>query len=193
MAIHRVTTVWSGFPGAPGYSNFFFTGDGSGGAAAESRSRVVGFFSEINDLLPSDVQFLVEGEVAVLDELTGSITGYIMAEPGAVPGSGGLAGGYSAASGAVVTWNTAGVVNGRRVRGRTFVVPLGGAAYQSDGSLSASAIGTLQAGAEELVGTGFDSGFGVWSRPGTSGGGSFWEVNGYRVPDMAAVLRSRRD
>ena len=193
MAIHRVTTVWTGFPGAPGYSNFFFSGDGSAGAATESRSRVAAFFNEANDILPSEVNYLVEGEVAVLDEQTGSVSDYIMVQPDAQPGFGALTGGYSAASGAVVTWNTAGVRNGRRVRGRTFLVPLGGAAYQSDGSLSASAIGTLNSAAEELVGTGFDSGFGVWSRPGTSGSGSFYEVTVFRVPDMAAVLRSRRD
>ena len=193
MAIHRVTTTWRGFPGAPGYSNFFFSGDGSGGEATTSRSRVVSFFAEVNSILPSDVEFLVEGEVAVIDEQTGSLTDYIMAAESPVAGTGGLSGGYSAASGAVVTWNTNGVVNGRRVRGRTFIVPLGSTAYQSDGTLSSSAISTLQDGAEALVGTGFDSGFGVWSRPGTSGAGSFWEVTGYRVPDMAAVLRSRRD
>lgn len=193
MAIHRVTVTWSGFPGAPGYTNFFFTGDGSGGAAAASRSRVVGFFNEANVLLPIDVSFVIEGEVAVIDELTGSVTDYIAVVSDPAPGNGGMSGGYSAASGAVVTWNTAGVVNGRRVRGRTFIVPLGGGAYQSDGSLSSTTISTLQDAATELVGNGFDSGFGIWSRPKASAPGTFWEVNGFRVPDMSAVLRSRRD
>lgn len=193
MAIHRITTVWSGFQGGPGYTNFFFTGDGSGGAAADSRAQVVAFFNGIANSLPSDVVWTVEGEAAVIDEVTGSITGYVMAEENPTPGGGGMSGGYSAASGAVVTWNTAGVVNGRRVRGRTFVVPLGGGAYQSDGTLATTTIAALQDAASALVGTLFDSGFGVWSRPGTSGGGTFWEVTGFRVPDMSAVLRSRRD
>lgn len=193
MAIHRITTVWSGFQGAPGYSNFFFTGDGGGGEATESRERVRGFFNGIRSLLPVGVQYTVQGEAAVIDQVSGSITGYIMVEPEPVTGGGTQVGGYSAATGAVVTWNTAGVVNGRRVRGRTFVVPLGGSTYQNDGTLLPATISTLQEGADALVGTGFDSGFGVWSRPGTSGGGTFWEVTGFRVPDMSAVLRSRRD
>ena len=193
MAIHRITTVWTGFQGAPGYSNFFFTGDGSGGQAEESRNRVLAFWNAMNDLLPSDVSILTEGEAAVVDEQTGQITGYelVAQDPGAGSGQSQL--GYSAASGAVVTWTTAGVVNGRRVRGRTFLVPLGGGAYQSDGSLTGDTISTLNEAAGEMVGDAFDSGFGIWSRPGTSGAGSFWEVTGFRVPDMAAVLRSRRD
>lgn len=193
MAIHRVTVLWTGFQGAPGYSNFFFTGDGSGGAAADSRTRVSDFFNELATLLPSDVEYVTEGEVATLDEQTGSVTGYIMVNPDPSPGSGGSGGGYSAASGAVVTWNTNGVRNGRRVRGRTFLVPLGGGAYQSDGTLETSTIAQIQGAADELVGTGFDSGFGVWARPGASGDGGFYEVTGFRVPDMSAVLRSRRD
>lgn len=193
MAIHRVTVVWSGFQGAPGYSNFFFTGDGGAGAATESRDRVRAFFNEVNDILPSEVQFVVEGEVAVIDQENGEITGYIMVDPEPVTGFGGLAGGYSAASGAVVTWNTAGVRNGRRVRGRTFIVPLGGGAYQSDGTLLGTTVTTLQTAADAMVGDGFESGFGIWSRPSGSTAGGFYEVTGFRVPDMSAVLRSRRD
>lgn len=193
MAIHRITTVWRGFQGAPGYSNFFFTGDGSGGQAAESRSRVVSFFNTVNALLPNDVELLTEGEAAIIDEQTGSIVDYEMIVPDPTPAGGGDPGGYSAASGAVVTWTTAGVVNGRRVRGRTFLVPLSGIAYQADGTLTSSALATLNEGAEEMVGNAFESGFGIWSRPGTSGAGAFFEVTGWRVPDMAAVLRSRRD
>lgn len=193
MAIHRVTVNWTGFTGAPGYSNFFFTGPGTGGAAVESRDRVRGFFNAVRAILPTQVQFLVEGEVAVIDQATGEITGYVMAEPEPVTGQGQMTGGYSAASGAVVTWNTAGVRNSRRVRGRTFVVPISGLAYQNDGTLLGTTITTLNTAATELVGTGFNSGFGVWARPVGGSGGGFYEVNGFRVPDKAAVLRSRRD
>lgn len=193
MAIHRVSVLWTGFHGAPGYSNFFFSGDGSGGNAEEARDRVVAFFNGMNQLLPSDVNYNVEGEVAVLDEQTGAVTDYILVELDPDGGFGTSSGGYSAASGAVVTWNTNGVRNGRRVRGRTFIVPLGGNTYEDNGTLLASTILDIQAAAQELVGVNFDSRFGVWSRPGTSGGGAFYEVTGFRVPDMSAILRSRRD
>lgn len=193
MSIYRVTVRWTGFQGAPGYSNFHFTEEVTTPGATEARARVSAFFNEIASLLPTDVSYLSEGEVAVIDEQTGMIEDYVTAIDDPVPGSGGAVGGYSAASGAVITWNTAGLRNGRRVRGRTFLVPLGGNAYQADGTLDSDAISTLQTGAQELVGDAFDSGFCVFSRPSASGPGGAYPVTGFRVPDMAAVLRSRRD
>lgn len=193
MAIHRVIARWSGFPGAPGYTNFFFTGDGAGGAAQESRLRAIGFFEALRSRIPADVEVLVEPEVAVIDELTGMTQEFIVATDAANPVLFTGAGGYSAPSGAVVTWNTAGVANGRRVRGRTFVVPLANTAYEDDGTLTFPALNDLRDAGAAMVGTGFDSGFGIWSRPRSGGGGGFYEVNSYRVADKAAVLRSRRD
>lgn len=193
MAIYRVTVRWDGFLGAPGYSNFHFTESVSTPGPADGRSRVVAFFNGFNTLLPADVEFTTSHEVAVIDEETGMVTGFeTVAEPGE-PGNGGDSGGYSAASGAVVTWHTSGVRNGRRVRGRTFLVPLGGNAYQPDGTLTTSAISQINDAATELVGEGFDSGFCIFSRPSSEGGGGVFPVTGFRVPDMAAVLRSRRD
>lgn len=193
MAIYRITVRWSGFTGAPGYTNLHFGDLASGDGARDGWERSVAFFNEFNDLLPNDVSWLVEGEAAVLDEQTGQIVDYQTVSERPTPGSGGSPGGYSAASGAVITWNTAGVRNGRRVRGRTFLVPLGGGAYENDGTLSPSTISTLNSAAQELTGENFDSSFGVFSRPSNGGDGGFYEVTGFRVPDMSAVLRSRRD
>lgn len=193
MAIYRVTTRWTGFQGAPGYSNFHFHELSGSPGPEDGRNRVVAFFNEVRTLLPTDVGFLTEGEVTIIDETTGMIEGYETVSENPPPGNGLATGGYSAASGAVVTWNTAGVRNGRRVRGRTFLVPLGGNAYQDDGTLTTNAIDTINDAAAELVGVGFDSGFSIFSRPGSSGAGGVYPVNGWRVPDMAAVLRSRRD
>lgn len=193
MAIYRVTVRWMGFQGAPGYSNFHFHEQAGSPGARDGWERVFAFFNGVNSLFPTDVTYLAEGEVAVLDETTGMVTDYQTVSENPQPGNGGSTGGYSAASGAVVTWNTNGVRNGRRVRGRTFLVPLGGNSYQSDGTLTSSAISTINEAAEELVGDGFDSGFSVYSRPSTGGDGGVYPVTGFRVPDMAAVLRSRRD
>lgn len=193
MAIYRVTVQWTGFQGAPGYSNFHFTEQVSDPGPRDGYDRVWDFLNEINSLFPTDVHYLAEGEVAILDETTGMITDYQTVAENPTPGNGGATGGYSAASGAVVTWNTAGVRNGRRVRGRTFLVPLGGNAYQSDGTLTPDTISTINDGASLLVGEGFDSGFAIFSRPSNGQDGGVYPVTGFRVPDMAAVLRSRRD
>lgn len=193
MAIYRVTVRWTGFQGAPGYSNFHFTEQVSTPGPEDGRERVRQFFNGINTLLPSDVSYQAEGEVAVLDETTGMVTDYILVDEDPATGNGGDAGGYSAASGAVVTWNTAQVRNGRRVRGRTFLVPLGRTAYEADGTLAPGTISTISQAATELTGEGFDSGFCIFSRPSGGQGGGVYPVTGFRVPDMAAVLRSRRD
>lgn len=194
MAIYRTTVRWTGFMGAPGYTNFHFTDLSADPGPVPARTATSAFFNSIASLLPSGVSWMTEGEVAVIDETTGMVTDYVVAEPNPSPGSGGAPGGYSAASGAVVTWNTAGVRNGRRVRGRTFLVPLGGNCFQNDGTLTPATISTINDAAEELVGeSGFESGFCIFSRPSASGPGGVFPVIGHRVPDMAAVLRSRRD
>lgn len=194
MAIYRTTVRWTGFQGAPGYTNFHFTDLSASPGPVDARTRSSSFFNAIGSLLPSEVSWVVEGEVAVIDEATGQVTDYEMVNPDPTPGTGGQAGGYSAASGAVITWNTAGVRNGRRVRGRTFIVPLGGNTYQNDGTLLPATISTLNDAAVELVGeSGFESGFCIFSRPSSSGPGGVYPVIGHRVPDMSAVLRSRRD
>lgn len=193
MAIYRVTAEWRGFLGAPGYSNFYFTEVPSDPGPEAGRNRVIAFMNGINPVLPSDVEYFVQGEVATVDENTGLVTDYDQLRSDVSPGTGGMSGPYSAASGAVISWMTPGVRNGRRVQGRTFIVPLGGSAYQADGTLASSTIDTLGDAAEELVGADFESGFSVWSRPGSAGDGEVWPVNAYRIPDMSAVLRSRRD
>jgi len=92
-----------------------------------------------------------------------------------------------------VNWRTNDYRFGRRIRGRTFMVPLNSNAYEGDGTLSTAARGDLQTFADTMVsGTG-GAEFGVWSRPRNGAGGVFATVTSGTVPDMAAVLRSRRD
>nr|CRY96689.1 hypothetical protein [uncultured prokaryote] len=193
MAINRVTARWQGFPGAPGYSNFYFTDLPSDTSVLEARQRVQSFFSEFKAYLPDSVEIVVENEVAIIDEATGEVTGF-QAPTDVVPSVVGTStGAYSGPSGAVVNWTTSGVRGGRRVRGRTFLVPLSSASYDSGGTLSNLTLEAIRDGIDAMIGTGFDSGLGVWSRPGAAGAGQFFEVTGGSVPDLAAVLRSRRD
>lgn len=193
MAIHRVTSTWQGFTGAPGYSNFFFSGGGGLTDATEDRARVVAFFQALITMIPSGVTVRTEPEVAVIDQANGQVESFLNIDTPAQPVIGTGAGGFSSASGAVVNWLTAGVRNGRRVSGRTFIVPLANGGYQSDGTLTPAALTALQNAGNAMIGTGFDSRFGVWSRPSGAASGLFWEATGHRIVDKVAVLRSRRD
>lgn len=184
---------WSGFQGAPGYSNFFFQGEGTDAQTATARNRVYEMFNQFSGILPNDVEYIIVPDHPVFDEATGTLTGYGNPPNPGTPGTGASAGGYSAASGAVINWLTNTVAGNRRVMGRTFVVPLSGSAYEGNGTLSPSASMTLNDAAGEMIQGGEESGFGIWSRPRNGAGGVFAPVENYRVPDMAAVLRSRRD
>lgn len=193
MAIARVTAVWSGFTGAPGYSNFFFNAFGGGDVVDLEVARVRTFFAAINATLPSVARIDVQAEVAILDEVTGDLIGYSTADtaPAQVIGTG--TGAYSAPSGATVEWQTDAVAKGRRLRGRTFLVPLANTAYEANGTLSTVALTTIGNAAAGMVGDGTGPQFVIWSRPVVGSGGSIGSVIGSRVPDKAAVLRSRRD
>lgn len=193
MAVSRVTAVWQGFPGAPGYTNIFFDAFGADDFVDAEVARVRSFFNSLLIRFPSSVTISVSPEVSIFDEVSGELLGYSTADetPDDVEGQGSSS--YSGPSGAVINWSTDTVNRGRRVRGRTFLVPLADAVYDSSGTLSTAALNDLRDAAEILMGDGDGPQFVVWSRPRDGAGGALAPVTSYRVPDMAAVLRSRRD
>lgn len=193
MAITRITAVWSGFRGAPGYSNFFFGGSPTVQDDADSAATAVrNFFGQMMDSLPQGVSINIQPVADVLDEASGNITEQVDIEPlDPLDASGSTS--YSAASGAVVHWNTAAYRNGRRIRGRTFLVPLGSDRYDEQGDLTSGAIADIRRGANYLTSGTSVMPFVVWSRPVGGAGGSAEPVTSATIPDMGAILRSRRD
>lgn len=198
MDMIRITARWTGFTGSPGYSNFFFGSgflDGGllGDEAQALSDRVIEAFGEISQILPGSVNITSEPEVAIIDSDTGMATDFVNVDQDDMSGGASGSQSYSGPSGAVVTWRTADLRNGRRIRGRTFLVPLSNTAFESDGTLNSNALGFLDNFASTLMGSALTGDLGVWSRP-TGGSGGVWAtVTGYSIPDMVAVLRSRRD
>lgn len=193
MAITRVTAEWRGFLGAPGYSTFHFHESASGGVVDDARQRVHSFFDGLRGTLPSSVEIDVLEEVEEYDESSGMLVGYARGTEELATIDGGNNASFAAPVGAVVHWNTNTVANGRRLRGRTFIVPMSNAAFEADGTIRGIELDMLRDAAESLSGGGFESTFCVWSRPTGGGSGAVGPVISHRVPDMAAVLRSRRD
>lgn len=193
MAITRVTAVWTGWSGAPGYTNIFFSAFGGGDLVDAEVSRVNFALNWISNSLPSSVTIQVQPEVAILDEATGALIQYASAEDTPSPITGGSVEDFSSASGAVVTWNTDTVNRGRRVRGRTFLVPLHADSYDSDGTLSTEALDRLDSMARSMMGDGDGPQLVVWSRPVGGSGGVAAPVTGTRIADRVSILRSRRD
>lgn len=193
MAITRISAVWSGFRGAPGYSNFHFAGDGADLLALDSAAEAVrNFFENFRIRLPSSVSIQIQPTAEVIDEASGQILGsYDITELD--PVTGGTSSMYSAATGAVVNWNTQAYRNGRRIRGRTFLVPLTSNSFDSQGDLASETLTSLRNGADYLASGTSVLPFVVWARPINGSGGTAEPVTSYNIPDLGAVLRSRRD
>ena len=182
--VDRIQVSWQNWPGAPGVSTFY------GDATLGMLDGISSFFDAIKGLLPLNLTITVPSTGDDVDPQTGEVVGSWSQAPTTPVRTGSNVAVYAGSTGAVVHWRTGGVVGGRRVRGRTFLVPLVGA-YDSGGSLSSGAISTLQTAANGLVSTA-GSAFSVWHRPTQFVAGSTHQVTSASVPDLAVVLRSRR-
>lgn len=192
--IVKVRAIWSGFQGAPGYTNWHGLSDGDAAvAAAALAGRMRAFFNGMAVGLPLEASVKVQRTYQVLDSTNGHVTaeGTLATDPLAVAGT--VAGNYSVVTGAVVNWET-GLYNedGHRIRGRTYLVPLTNV-FDTHGSLNDPSIALMTTVSTAAIG-----GVGnlvVYSRPTSKGAtdGRVSTVTAATIHDKACVLRSRRD
>lgn len=185
-----VRTVWTGFTGGPGYTNLYFDG---GDDPDDCMDAVEDFFQSAGVVVAGQITMNVEGSGFLVDEATGIASGTWASTGGDRPVTGGGSGAYMGPAGVCVTWRTASLINGRIVKGRTFLVPAASSICEADGSISNSLRTTVLTAAAALA-TNSTVTFGVWHRPSLSpaGPGSFEPVINASVSDQIAVLRSRR-
>ena len=205
--VMRVTAVSDGFTGGPGFSTFHFapavtTIDDT--LAVLATNRVRDAFTAARNLFPGSWSVVVNAEVDVFDPATGTITATVTGATSTVTGNAGAGSVYGPSPvGLQVKYSTPGIVNGKHVKGRTFLVPVASTTNEGNGTPTAGAVtlatafGTSirDAGTTDLV-------FGVWSRPvkpadatptSPARSGSFHGATGSSVSDKYVVLRSRRD
>lgn len=195
----RVTVNWTGFVGAPGYTNLYFRDfDGGGAITQEIANGAVAKTDVWLDTwvasLPSSVSILVDPTVEVIEETTGALTGFFTTSPDTAR-TGASTGAYSAVAGACVNWYTDNVRNGRRMRGRSFIVPLGSAGLATNGTLDDAKLVTWRTATATFIdGVGVGD-LGVWGRPSAPGAtdGVWSVVKSFSIPDKTAYLSSRRD
>lgn len=196
--ILRVTINWTGFIGAPGYTNLHFrdfaAGDQTQAIADGAVAKTDFWIQSLQMRVPPTVTLQVDPTVEVIEDTTGDLVGFFNAgqtEPRVGTGTGA----YSAASGACVNWYTGGIRNGRRVRGRSFIVPLAGSALGTDGSIDETQLAGLRTATTALLDAAGSGDLGVWSRPSSPlvADGAWYAVTAFTIPDRAAVLRSRRN
>ena len=196
MAMDRVRVIWTGFTGAPGVSTFYVD-SGSTMAAAIGE-----FFTNVSGLLPNDVTIHVENSGDVIDETSGDLTGsWTASSVTDVTGTGGDY--YAAPAGMIVDWFTGVVMDRKRLRGRTFLVPISNPQFAIGGGLVSACITGAQDAADALLAA--DGNLLIWHRPRaamaadgsrpavTARAGGYASVSSAHVPNLAAVLRSRRD
>ena len=187
MPIARISVAWQSWPGSPGVSQMYCLNPPAQGNVDSVRT----FFNALATLLPSGLIINVPSSGDVISESTGQITSAwsVGSTPATVTGSG--AGAYAGNAGGVVHWLTNGIVANRRVRGRTFIVPIIGSVYDTAGSLSTATLATMTAAASAYV-TAQAGVAVVWARPRPGVAGSAHSITSSRVPDLAVSLRSRR-
>lgn len=188
MPMYRVRVSWTGFPGAPGVSTFYEQ------STITLPAKLRTFFEAIKAYLPSNVTLSYQSAGDIIEEASGGLGGDWSVTPTPANTTGTLGQVYAAPVGVVVNWRTGGIVNGHRVRGRTFLVPV-----QQDtatGGPNPTAIAAIQAAAAALVVSAPN--MCVWSRPVEAPlpnprAGSAHPVTAAQVPGKYVVLRSRRD
>lgn len=203
VAILRVKARWAGFSGAPGFTVLHFrdfaTGEGGGtdpdsAQAVAAATRVRSFFDAIKANLPAAATVTIEPEVEMLEDTTGELMDTFPAGTQAVV-TGTNSAAFAGPIGAVINWKTGSVRNGRRIRGRSFIVPMALGMFTTGGIVTPAAQTTLQTAANALVDNTSTPDLGVYARPSAplATDGRWVLATSATVPTLAAVLRSRRD
>lgn len=201
--ILRVKTKWTGFSGAPGYTNLHFRdfssgGDGSGAPslteAQAAYQKTYAFFSGISSVLSDNMRCEVQSEVDYLEDTTGSLVDSFTVAPNPIV-NGSVTATYAGPVGAVVSLRTGAIRNGRRIRGRIFIVPIAATTFDTDGTLRSDAVTDINTAVAVLTDNTSAPDLGIFARPSLPGAadGQWAVVTSGSCSDKVAVLRSRRD
>jgi hypothetical protein len=187
--LNRLVVAWSG-PQIVGQAVtvLHFTASDN---AAPNVAAIVGAFDRLTPMLPTGVTLTIPGSGDKIDDTTGELVGVWDAGAGGTKNATGAAK-AAAGVGACVTWNTGGIVNGRRLKGRTFIVPMANDQYAADGTIENGTLGQINLFANDLKNAGA---LAVWHRPTSKDAtdGNSYGVLSFRVRDKVAVLSSRRN
>lgn len=187
--LHRLVVQWQG-PMVVGNAVSVLHWDGSDNAAPPV-AAVSAAFEAAKALFPVNLHIIVPGSGDTIEDTTGELTDVWTASGGDdIEGTGAY--GTAAGAGACIGWTTGGIINGRKLRGRTFIVPIHTMNYDDDGTLAPSSMVVLNGLANALQAAGP---LAIWHRPTTVGGsdGNSYGVIANKVRDKVAFLSSRRD
>lgn len=183
--LYRVRTQLAGGSGASQVSTMFFSSAGSE-TAQDAATAVRTFWSGLADYISSAYTASVESDVFLIDQVTGEPTGIesVTVTPVACTQSSDA---LPWATQGLVRWTTGTFINGRQVRGRTFI-PGPCESTNTAGVPTALYLSTVQSVAATFLSTTGVTPV-IYSRKNHSG----WPVLGRSTWNKWAELRSRRD
>lgn len=151
------------------------------------RGAVNAFFAVAAVFVPVGTTIRVPNGGDIIDASNGELTG-VWGSSGATQHDGDTEGAYAGGVGLRVVWQTGAIRGGRRVRGSTFIVPIGAVCYDVDGTLTTATVDAMQTAASNLA----VNSLAVWSRPRPGLPGAEVDVETALAPDKVSWLRSRR-
>lgn len=182
----EIITDWSFDSGEDGVTVMFFDESIS---VSDQRDDLATFWGAVDSMLHNGTQWVIRNSGRELDDATGTLTGVwtdVITKTGI--GAGTLNPVNDAAM-ILLQWQTATIINGRMVRGRTFV-PGAEISTQEQGNLGSAFVSQLQGYQATFLAAG--TGFGVWHRPTSGSGGQFVPATAGSAWSEFAVLRGRR-
>ena len=192
----RAVIAYTGSSGAPGLMTWYGrqdTVENQAGADLAAQ-RLNDAIALAHNLIPHTCTFTGVATVDQLDHTTGALTGQFAVAPWSVTGDVSQDGYLPPANQIVLSFSTGDFVNGRRVRGHSFLGPIWSPNADIDGTLTATALTRAQAVAAKWNDSGATAVHAVvWHRPVGGSGGSIHDITGTSVKDKFGVLRSRRD
>ena len=196
-SLNRARVALSGFVGAPGVATFYFLDVAT---AVESLHTL---WTALVVDMPSGATAQVESTGDIIESTTGVITGAWGGTPQTILNAAGGAA-YAPSQGMMIRWTTGTILDGHRLKGRTFVVPMSADAYIAGGTINPVHANPAAAAAVQFV-IEQSASLVVWHRPKfgprpVGGGarpvlrtGGHGLVTGSGVPTKPCSLRSRRD
>lgn len=189
---------YGGFAGQPGYMRFNFLELVDPTAVSAASTGVRTFLTGLVAYAQTTWSWTMPTVCQHFDVDTGKLNQEVpIASPGpTVVGTAANTSTYTGGAGAVIFWTTGAILAGRKVRGRTFIVPIV-LAFEANGTLIGSVQAAIQSAALGLKnGSGYT--LGVYHRGPLAGGdpdtapSAIVPVTSAVVPDRSAFLRSRR-
>lgn len=190
--VNQVVVNWTGLGKNPKQTVLHF----SGGTVSVALAAIDNFLTQLMPFVVPAYTAQIAAEYKVLDTATGQLTSVLPISTRPVKqGSAPTTEPVADATMGLIRYTTGGIVNGKRVIGRTFVPGIA-AGFLEDGNFDAACVANLSA-AGALLAAG--SQMVVWARPlkdATTGvllrPGTTWDISGATGWSEAAVLRRRR-